>query len=138
MPVATVALGRTSPRTGHGYAFEPRDQPRGRQSKDRGRRGACPDSRHRTAALIAALEIGNEPERYAARWYQARGGQVMPGRPAGYDFQAFSSEFSRFRRLLPAIPLAGPATGELSWLRRLSPFLTAVPTLDQVTCTGIR
>lgn len=81
---------------------------------------------------IEAFEIGNEPEYYAARRDPVSIG-VVPTRPPGYDFQAYSREFSRLRRLLPPIALAGPATGSLSWLTHLPQFLAAQRTLAQVT-----
>jgi hypothetical protein len=73
---------------------------------------------------IEALELGNEPERYA---------DPAQARPPGYDFQAFMGEFARFESLLPRLPLAGPATGSLSWLSHLSGFLASEPRLAQVT-----
>lgn len=83
--------------------------------------------------LIAALEIGNEPEQYATRWYADAGGRPVPGRPAGYDYRAYSHELARMRRVLPAVPLAAPATGALSWLVHLPSVFSALPALSQVT-----
>jgi hypothetical protein len=80
------------------------------------------------------FEIGNEPELYAGRdWYHPRGGQAVPGRPRSYDFDAFLSEFTRFRKALPHLPIAGPAIGDLSWLQQLPQFLDAQPKLGLVT-----
>lgn len=89
---------------------------------------------------VAGLEIGNEPELYSGipwyvlapngkklPWYLRRDGKVIPGRPAGYNFRDFSMEFSRIRRSLPRVPLAGPATGNFSWLGNLPRFLSSNP-----------
>ncbi len=51
----------------------------------------------------------------------------------GYGLGAFTAEFTHLRRLLPLIPLAGPATGAVSWLAGVPGFLAAEPTLTQVT-----
>jgi hypothetical protein len=85
------------------------------------------------ASNIEALEIGNEPEQYALRWYATAAGVNVPGRPPGYDFRQFAAEFPHVGRLLPRIPLAGPATGTSAWLAPLPGFLSAEPALGQVT-----
>jgi Glycosyl hydrolase family 79 C-terminal beta domain len=83
---------------------------------------------------IQALEIGNEPELYGSfGWFRAPNGQGVLGRPRGYDFAAFMSDYSRFAQALPRIALAGPSTGTLSWMQQLSSFLPAEPRLGLVT-----
>jgi hypothetical protein len=84
---------------------------------------------------VLAFEIGNEPELYGVRpWRNPPGGPVVPGRPPDYDFGAFLSEFKRYRRLLPTLPVAGPAVGgDLVWMNRLPLFLAAQPKVGFVT-----
>ena len=55
-------------------------------------------------ARIAALELGNEPELYGSFDWGLSG---APGRPKGYDFEAFAQDFARIGRALPHLPLAG-------------------------------
>jgi hypothetical protein len=87
------------------------------------------DRRH-----ILALEIGNEPELYAPRpWYDPPGGPVVRGRPPGYDFNSYLSDFGRIRKALPSMPLAGPAMGNYSWFSNLPRFLSAEPQVRIVT-----
>jgi hypothetical protein len=83
---------------------------------------------------VAALELGNEPELYSRLGYykNAQGHRVV-GRPASYDFQTFTDEFSRFRRAIGSIPLAGPSSGNYWWLQQLPQFLAAEPSLGVVT-----
>ena len=83
---------------------------------------------------VDALEIGNEPELYGSfRWYRAPNGIGFPGRPANYDLPSYITDYSNFAQALPAVPLAGPATGSVSWMSQLQPFVTAVPRLGLVT-----
>jgi hypothetical protein len=93
---------------------------------------------------LAGVEIGNEPELYdVIPWYYVSHGHPIPwydkhkGVPVfnrhGYSFQAFTADFARFRKALPPVPLAGPATGNRSWLDQLSQFLSVVPGLRWVT-----
>ena len=58
---------------------------------------------------IEALEVGNEPEDYALRWYVAPDGSWVPGRPYGYNPTQY--RVGRLRRRLGNVRLAGPATG---------------------------
>jgi hypothetical protein len=82
---------------------------------------------------IEALEIGNEPELYGAfTWYHNSAGQKVTGRPPDYDFSDFTHDFSDIARSLPAITLAGPATGAPAW-EQLRPFLAAEPRVGVVT-----
>lgn len=83
---------------------------------------------------IAAFEIGNEPEQYSTlAWYHTSNGTPVTARPAGYDFQTYLQEANQIRSALPKLPLAGPATGSLSWLSHLPALLAGEPGLKQVT-----
>jgi hypothetical protein len=84
-------------------------------------------------ARIEALELGNEPEAYPFHLYTEENGQLVRGRPYGYDVQGYGREFSYLQRQLGRIPLAGPATGSTSWLSALSHFIATEPTLHEVT-----
>lgn len=83
---------------------------------------------------IEALELGNEPELYGSfSWYRLANGHQVTGRAAGYDFADFERDYSRISRSLPHLPLAGPATGEPSWITRLGQFLPAEPRVTIAT-----
>jgi Glycosyl hydrolase family 79 C-terminal beta domain len=83
---------------------------------------------------IEALEIGNEPELYSSfPWYRKPDGTAVPGRPPGYDFSAFTGDFSRVAAALPPVPLAGPAIGSFSWIDDLPRFVAAEPRLAVLT-----
>jgi hypothetical protein len=82
---------------------------------------------------IQALELGNEPELYGVfPLYQAHGHGVRLRAP-NYDMTDFIREFNHVSRILPHVPLAGPATGAPMWEARLREFLTAVPNLSLLT-----
>jgi hypothetical protein len=83
---------------------------------------------------VAALEIGNEPDVYN-RYpeHLNRLGALVPARPHSYDVPAFTREFSRMRRALPRVPVAGPAFGNVGWMSELPRFLAAEPGLRMVT-----
>ncbi|MBV9047118.1 MAG: hypothetical protein JOY58_02550 [Solirubrobacterales bacterium] len=85
--------------------------------------------------LIAALELGNEPELYAsAPWYRAADGTLVHGRPPTYQPATFDSEFARFGSALPGtLPLAGPAIGGRVWLQQVPTFIASEPRLSLVT-----
>jgi hypothetical protein len=77
---------------------------------------------------VTALELGNEPELYGTfAWYRTADGRGIPGRSRGYDFRAFTNDFTRFARVLRNIAVAGPTTGGLGWRRYLDQFLTTEP-----------
>jgi hypothetical protein len=83
---------------------------------------------------ISALEIGNEPELYPVRlWFDPPGGPQVRGRAPSYNFNSFLGEFTRFRKLLPRVPIAGPSVGNYDWLRELPRFLSAQPKLGVVS-----
>jgi hypothetical protein len=83
---------------------------------------------------IDALEPGNEPELYGSwAWYRTPGGRRVTGRPSGYDFPAYTRDFSRMARALTGNQLAGPTTGAVKWMAHVNALLTAVPRLALVT-----
>ena len=83
---------------------------------------------------VQGLEIGNEPSLYGSlAWYTAPGGRFVNGRPFSYDLADYVSEFTRFARVLPAVPLAGPALGSYVWMGGLGTLLSAEPSLKEVT-----
>jgi hypothetical protein len=75
------------------------------------------------ASHLEALELGNEPQLYPDRpWYFTPGGVPVYGRKHGYTLADYISEFARFQRFLPPVPLAGPSIGR-SWLSQLNGFI---------------
>jgi hypothetical protein len=83
---------------------------------------------------IDAFEIGNEPDLYGQfAWYRDRRGGVWFARRHSYDPSALIRDFSRWRAALPAVPIAGPALAELSWLGGLPQFLGSEPGLGMLT-----
>jgi hypothetical protein len=82
---------------------------------------------------VAALELGNEPELYSRLGWYRLGNIFIPGRPADFDFQGFTDEFSKFRTAISPVPTAGPSTGSYWWLTHLSQFLADEPSLGLVT-----
>jgi hypothetical protein len=82
---------------------------------------------------IRALELGNEPDLYAAfPWYRRAGNGVL-GRPPGYDEASFIHDFAQFSSALPRVALAGPSLSGRSWTEGLGQFLAAQPQLGLVT-----
>lgn len=79
--------------------------------------------------LIAAFELGNEPEVYGQiGWYaNAVGGPVL-GRPPSYGFGTYLSDYRTVSSALPrSVPLAGPALA-LTWhLTVAERFIAANP-----------
>jgi hypothetical protein len=84
---------------------------------------------------IQALEIGNEPNLYAAlSWYLTRGGRKVYARPRDYTPAQYLAEFDRVARVMPPVPLAGPALGAPVWMPQVeAPLLSAQPRLTLVT-----
>jgi hypothetical protein len=85
---------------------------------------------------IAGLEIGNEPELYAAfNWYTKQNGTGVPGRnPATWSENAFFKQFHRFAAAMPSgVPLAGPTSGSATYLANLSAFLKGEPRVKLAT-----
>jgi hypothetical protein len=83
---------------------------------------------------IEAIEVGNEPDLYSQyQWYRDRHRRVFHARGASYGLTQFISDFSRWRAALPTVPLAGPATAQLTWLSGLGQLIAAEPTLHMIT-----
>ena len=83
---------------------------------------------------IAGLEPGNEPELYGSFYfYKLPNGKPATGRPSGYNFSDYLRDFSQIIRLLPQVPLAGPATGGPRWIPELGRFLAAQPRVRLAT-----
>ena len=83
---------------------------------------------------IEALEIGNEPDLYAAgTWYRDRSGRAVTRRAPTYTFPSFLGDFARWRAALPRYPIGGPASAGLRWLGGLGQFLSGEPGLGVVT-----
>ena len=59
---------------------------------------------------IDAFEIGNEPDLYAAfPWYRDRRGHLYFARARGYSLSDYTRQFTQWSKVLPNVPLAGPA-----------------------------
>jgi hypothetical protein len=85
-------------------------------------------------ARIDALEIGNEPDLYGVfPWYRTRTGRLVRARGRGYDLSAYERQFTEWSRLLPSVPLAGPAVSGPAWMSGLSHFAATAPRLSLVT-----
>jgi Glycosyl hydrolase family 79 C-terminal beta domain len=86
------------------------------------------------SSSVTAFELGNEPELYSDfAWYRTAAGRGVTARPRGYDFTAFTNDFTGFAASLPQVRLAGPAFGDFSWSGRLAQFLAAEPRVRIVT-----
>jgi hypothetical protein len=84
--------------------------------------------------LVAALEIGNEPELYGSfSWYRTPSGGHVRGRAPAYAFSDFTRDFSKVARALPQIPLAGPSIGSPAWQPQLATFFAAEPRVGVAT-----
>ncbi len=86
---------------------------------------------------VAALELGNEPEVYGRLgWYSGPGGHPVYARPASYGtvgLESYARDVEAMRSALPAVPLAGPATGGRRQLAQLPELLSSVPGVAVVT-----
>ncbi len=83
---------------------------------------------------IDALEIGNEPDLYSIfPWYADGRGHVYHARPRGYDLADYTRQFQQWARVLPDVPLAGPALSGPAWMGRLWRFAAHAPRLAVVT-----
>jgi hypothetical protein len=83
---------------------------------------------------IEALEIGNEPDLYGLfPWYRDHRGHPHRGRGRGYGVTQYTHEFTRWSRVLPHLPLAGPATSGPAWMTHLGSFISAENNLSLVT-----
>ncbi|MGI8714612.1 MAG: glycosyl hydrolase family 79 C-terminal domain-containing protein [Solirubrobacteraceae bacterium] len=83
---------------------------------------------------IDAFEIGNEPDLYPVfYWYRDRRGHVYRRRSHGYDLAAYIKQFTQWSKVLPNVPLAGPAVSGPNWMRQLSRFIKAEPKAKLIT-----
>jgi hypothetical protein len=83
---------------------------------------------------VAALEIGNEPDLYGIfPWYRDLQGHVLSARAHRYNLGSYINDFSRWRAVLPDVPLAGPAFSATNWMSGLDRFLSAEPGVGVVT-----
>src|SRR6185312_10301844 len=87
------------------------------------------------ASNIKALEIGNEPELYKITPFYYRKPNHTPvfPRPRSYNRAAYVKEMAGFANQLAGIPLAGPATGNYTWLTRVPMLFKVEPKLKVVT-----
>jgi hypothetical protein len=87
------------------------------------------------ASNIKALEIGNEPELYTITPFYYRKPNHTPvfPRPRSYNRAAYVKEMAGFAKQLAGIPLAGPATGNYTWLTRVPMLFKVEPKLKVVT-----
>ncbi len=83
---------------------------------------------------IDALEIGNEPNLYPVfSWYKDRLGHVHHSRPRSYNILAYGRQFTQWSRVLPSVPLAGPAASNPNWMGKLGKLLSSQRRLKLVT-----
>jgi Glycosyl hydrolase family 79 C-terminal beta domain len=83
---------------------------------------------------ISALEIGNEPDLYGVfAWYRDRLGHVVHARSRRYNMNSFIAEYSKWRSVLPKLPLVGPSFSALTWMSGLSHFLSTEKSVRTVT-----
>jgi hypothetical protein len=86
------------------------------------------------ASQIEALELGNEPELYAAfPWFRDRTGRLVRGRTHGYTPLDFVRDFTRMASVMPRLPLAGPASGQPRWSASAPRLLQTEPRLKLIT-----
>jgi hypothetical protein len=83
---------------------------------------------------IDALEIGNEPNLYSVfSWYKDRRGHVYRSRKRSYKLADYIQQFKQWAKVLPNLPLAGPAASNPKWMGRLGSFIKGAPRLKLVT-----
>ncbi len=83
---------------------------------------------------IDALEIGNEPDLYGVfPRYRDRRGRLHRFRGRHYSLKDYTREFSRYRRVLPGLPLAGPVASGPAWMGHLGGLIAAERSLGLVT-----
>ena len=86
------------------------------------------------AKYIDALEVGNEPNLYPVfSWYKDRNGHVYRSRARSYSLADYIQQFNQWAKVLPNVPLAGPAASNPKWMAKLSRLITATPRLRLVT-----
>ena len=83
---------------------------------------------------IQGLEVGNEPDLYGVfPSYRDRQGRARLARSRAYGLGDYTREFSRWAKVLPGLPLAGPATSAPWWMGRLGNFISAEHGVKLVT-----
>ncbi len=84
---------------------------------------------------VRALELGNEPDLYGSfAWYRTSSGTKVTGRPSGYSFSDFTTDFGNLAAALPGhVALAGPSLGTFAWTDQLGQFLAAESHVALVT-----
>jgi hypothetical protein len=82
---------------------------------------------------LQALELGNEPELYNVLAWYAINNVPHYGRPPGWGFSDFLSNYAAIARALPDFPLAGPEVGNLTWVNGIGQFLSDEPRVRIVT-----
>jgi hypothetical protein len=83
---------------------------------------------------IEALEIGNEPNLYSVfSWYKDRRGHVYRSRSRSYKLANYIQQFKQWSKVLPNVPLAGPAASNPKWMGQLGKFVSGAPRLKLVT-----
>jgi hypothetical protein len=117
--VASSLAGTLNARLILGLNFEA-DSARVAGAEARGLTGAIGRSH------IDALELGNEPELYAAfPWYKLPDGRHVRGRPPTYSYRDFIQDFSNVSSAIPRdTTLAGPSMGSSLWIPLLGQFLS--------------
>jgi hypothetical protein len=86
------------------------------------------------AGALEALELGNEPELYSGfNWYRTAAGVGVKGRAPGWSPGGYAQEAAALARVLPGVPLAGPAVGSVKWIGALPTILAGDPRLSLIT-----
>jgi hypothetical protein len=81
------------------------------------------------AKLIYGLELGNEPELYAAfNYYHLKNGTGVKGRVFGhYTIADYAKDFTNIASGLGDVPIVGPSSGSADWLPDLGEMLSDLP-----------
>ena len=83
---------------------------------------------------IDALEIGNEPDLFPVfAWYKDRRGHVYRRRSGKYSLADYIKQFTQWSKVLPNVPLAGPAVSGPNWMKQLGSFIKAEPKAKLIT-----
>jgi hypothetical protein len=88
-------------------------------------------------SAIAAFEVGNEPNLYAAfPWYAFNNKAVYARSPSSWSLGAWIQQLHATVPKLPKLPLWGPATGGTPWMNSLPQLAAAMPGLATVSYHG--
>jgi hypothetical protein len=66
-------------------------------------------------------------------WYKDRRGHVYRSRARSYKLSDYIQQFKQWAKVLPNLPLAGPAASNEKWMGQLGSFVKAAPRLKLVT-----